>query len=126
MNVVVMMGRMTRDAEVRYTNDKAVANFAIAVDKRFKKDEADFFECVAWGKTAEFIEKYLGKGRKVAVTGRLENDKWTDREGNNRVTTKIICDTVDFADAKPEGRPEAPDDGFIDVPKGIDEELPFN
>ena len=81
MNKVFMMGRLTKDPEVRYNGDKAVARYSIAVDRRFKKDEADFFNCVSFGKQAEFVEKYLTKGTKVVLNGRLQNDTYTNKNG---------------------------------------------
>lgn len=104
MNKVIMMGRLTRDPEVRYTNDnKAVANFTLAVDRRFKRDgdpDADFFFCTAFGKIAEFAEKYLKKGTKIVLDGHLQNDTYTDKEGQKKTTTKIIVDSCEFAESK--------------------------
>lgn len=135
MNKVIMMGRLTRDAEVRYTSDsKAIANFSIAVDRRFKREgdpDADFFNCSAFGKTAEFIEKYLHKGSKVVLDGRLQNDSYTNKDGQKVTATKILIDTIEFAESKGNANGNAPAtqqtdaDGFADIPKVIEEELPF-
>ena len=104
MNLMVGMGRLARDPEIRYTNDnKAVANFTIAIDRRFKRDgepDADFFYCPAFGKTAEVIEKYLKKGTKIVITGHLQNDTYTDKEGQKKTTTKIMVDSCEFAESK--------------------------
>ena len=107
MNRVILMGRLTRDPEVRYTNGespKAIANFGIAVDRRFKNKngeyEADFFNCTAFGKQAEFAEKYLKKGTKVLVEGRLQNDNYTNRDGQKVTATGIVLDNVEFCESK--------------------------
>lgn len=149
MNKVVMMGRLTADPEIRYGqggSGMAVANFSIAVDRRFKRDgepTADFFSCVSFGKQAEFAEKYLKKGIKVVVDGHLQNDSYTDREGNKRTSTKIILEGVEFAESKAvsdqnragyqqgyqqqDNRPSygTSPDGFMEIPAGLEEELPF-
>lgn len=131
MNKVIMMGRLTRDPEIRYAQSgSAVAGFSIAVDRRFKRDddpEADFFNCSAFGKTAEFVEKYVKKGTKVVIEGRLQNDSYTNKDGQKVTATKILVDSMEFAESKQasaESQPAAPDaQGFMNVPDG--EELPF-
>lgn len=106
MNKVTMSGRLTKDPEIRYTsgqNSMAIANFSIAVDRRFKKEggaDADFFNCTAFGKTAEFMEKYWKKGMKALLSGRLENESWTDKEGNKHTSTKILIDEIEFCEKK--------------------------
>ena len=141
MNIVVMVGRLTKDPDLRYgaNSGKAVCMFSIAVDRPFKREgenNTDFFNCVAFGKTGEFVEKYFTQGKRIAITGNLQNDVYTGKDGSKKQMVKIICDTVEFADAKGEGRPkeakEGPkeakeqDDGFLNVPdEAIDEELPF-
>lgn len=104
MNKVIEIGRLTRDVEVRYgQNNSAVAGFTIAVDRRFKRDgqpEADFFSCSAFGKTAEFAEKYLKKGVKVAIVGSLQNNHYKDKNGVDHYTTQIIVDEIEFAESK--------------------------
>jgi single-strand DNA-binding protein len=103
MNKVIMMGRLTKDPDVRYTQaGKAVAGFSIAVDRRFKSEgqpQADFFNCSAFGKTAEFIEKYLRKGIKIALAGEVQNDNY-EKDGVKHYGTKIIVDQVEFAESK--------------------------
>ena len=150
MNKVILMGRLTRDPEVRYSQGEkqmAIAKFSLAVDRRFKKqgDEvtADFFNCTAFGKTGEVVEKYLKKGVKIAVTGRIQNDNYTNKEGQKVYSVQIMVDELEFVESKasagnggntqgnaqgnnqPEyGQPDS--DGFMDVPDGIGAELPFN
>ena len=146
MNKVILMGRLTRDPEVRYSNDLAVATFSIAVDRRFKREgqpEADFFDCTAFRKTAEFIEKYLHKGTKVVIDGELQNDNYTNKEGQKVYRNRIMVNQIEFAESKaasqsgaaqiPSGDPgpaAAPvsgsGDGFMSIPEGVDEELPFS
>ena len=145
MNKVILMGRLTRDPEVRYggANNSAVARFSLAVDRRFKRDgdeqTADFINCVAFGKTAEFLEKYARKGTKFVVEGRIQTGSYTNKEGQRVYTTDVVCENVEFAESKNSqsggssfdgGAGFAPSsdagDGFMNIPDGIDEELPFN
>jgi single-strand DNA-binding protein len=145
MNKVIMMGRLTRDPEVRYSqgeNSLAIGRFSLAVDRRFKRPgepEADFFNCTAFGKQAEFAEKYLKQGTKIVVVGRLQNDNYTNKEGQKVYSTQIMIDEMEFAESKASGnesggyqqasRPtpsQAVGDGFMNIPDGLDEELPFN
>lgn len=145
MNKVILIGRLTRDPEIRYSQNAdstAVATFSIAVDRRFKREgepDADFFDCTAFGKQAEFVERYLKKGTKMVVVGRLQNNNYTNKEGQKVYSTRIMVDELEFAESKaaagdnseyrPSGRPEpsaADKDGFMNIPDGIDEELPFN
>lgn len=142
MNKVILMGRLTRDPEVRYTqgdNASAVARFSLAVDRRFKKDgeqTADFINCVAFGKTGEFIEKYGRKGTKFVVEGRIQTGSYTNKDGQKVYTTDVVVEQVEFAESKASADgnttnntaiSNAPTDtSFMDIPDGIDEELPFN
>ena len=128
MNKIIITGRLSKDPVIRYTtgeNKTAVASFSIAVDRRIKREggpDADFFDCTAWGKTAEFMEKYWKKGMKAAISGRLENESWTDKEGNKRISTKIIVDEIEFCEKK-EQAPEKKEEW---VPTdSLGEELPF-
>ena len=108
MNKVILMGRLTRDPEVRYTQNTnlTVANFSIAVNRRFKREgdteTADFFNVVAWNKTGEFVGKYFKKGQQVIVSGRLQNRNWTDQQGAKHYATDVIAEEVDFAGSKAE------------------------
>ncbi len=142
MNKVILMGRLTRDPEVRYSqgeNATAVARFTLAVDRRFRREEAtaDFIGCVAFGKNAEFIEKYFRQGSKIALTGRIQTGSYTNRDGQKVYTTDVVVEEAEFAESKnaagesgfqPASRPQpsaAAGDGFMNIPDGIDEELPF-
>lgn len=106
MNRVVLLGRLTKDPELRYTqNNTPVCAFTLAVDRKFSKDdEADFIPIVTWQKTAEFCSKYFTKGRKVAVSGRLQTRNWEDNDGKKHWVTEVIADEVDFADSKKDGQ----------------------
>ena len=141
MNKVILMGRLTRDPEVRYSQGEqatAIARYTIAVDRRYKKEgdpSADFIGCVAFGKLAEFAEKYLRKGTKVVVTGRIQTGSYTNKDGQKVYTTDVVVEENEFAESKrsddnapassaPASMPEG--NGFMNIPDGIDEELPFN
>ena len=154
MNKVILMGRLTRDPEVRYSagnNSMAVARYTLAVDRRFRRDgenNADFIGCVAFGKSAEFAEKYLRQGTKIIVTGRIQTGSYTNRDGQKVYTTDVVVEDQEFAESKAAAsesgmmRQSAPSpmaaspmpspaqasstDGFMNIPDGIDEELPFN
>ena len=148
MNKVILMGRLTRDPEVRYSqgeNATAVARYTLAVDRRFNRNNdeqtADFINCVAFGRSGEFAEKYLHKGTKIAVTGRIQTGSYTNKDGVKVYTTDVVVEDHEVAESKnasqqagndyvPAGRtesaPMAAGDGFMNIPDGIDEELPFN
>ena len=156
MNKVILMGRLTRDPEVRYSQGEqatAIARYTLAVDRRFKRDgdqTADFIGCVAFGRSAEFAEKYFRQGLKVIVTGRIQTGSYTNREGQKVYTTDVVVEDQEFAESKaasessmgsgysnsysaPTPAPTRPApsqassaDGFMNIPDGIDEELPFN
>jgi single-strand DNA-binding protein len=154
MNKVILMGRLTRDPEVRYSqgaSQTAVARFSIAVDRRFKREgepDADFFNCTCFGKQAEFVERYLHKGTKIVTSGRIQNDNYTNKEGQMVYSVRVMVDEIEFAESKNAGNAgdnsyagggyaggsnsgSAPaasgaGDGFMNIPDGIDEELPFN
>ncbi len=153
MNKVILMGRLTRDPEVRYSqgaSQTAVARFSIAVDRRFKREgepDADFFNCTAFGKQAEFIERYLRKGVKIVVCGRIQNDNYTNKDGQMVYSVRVMVDEIEFAESKNASAnsgdggyngggymggnnsapaPSGAGDGFMNIPDGIDEELPFN
>ena len=101
LNRITIMGRMTKDPELRRTNSgKAVTSFTLAVDRDFEKGKTDFIECVAWGNTAEFVSKYFSKGRMVVASGRLQLRDWTDKDGNKRKTAEVVTDNVYFGDSK--------------------------
>ena len=106
MNKVILMGRLTRDPEVRYSqgaSQTAVARFSVAVDRRFKRDgepDADFFNCTAFGKQAEFVEKYLHKGTKILLSGRIQNDNYTNKDGQMVYSVRVIVEEIEFAESK--------------------------
>ena len=119
MNKVQLTGRLTADPEIKVYNnengDVYVARYSLAVPRRFKKDEADFFRCVSFGKTAQFLEKYMNKG--------FRQDRWKDKDGKDRSAVVVVIDEVEFGQSK---APEAADnDGFMNIPAGIDEDVPF-
>lgn len=150
MNKVILMGRLTRDPEVRYSqgdNAMAVARYTLAVDRRVSRNNqngeptADFIQCVAFGRSGEFAEKYFRKGLKVVVTGRIQTGSYTNKDGQKVYTTDVVVEDQEFAESKaasqsngvgggfaPVDRPSPSDagDGFMNIPDGIDEELPFN
>lgn len=124
MNQVFLIGRMTSDPDIRVAADKktTVARYRLAVN-RYKRDEADFVNCVSFGKTAEFTEKYLKKGAKIAVHGRLRCDSYTDRDGKKIYTTDIVVEEIEFCESK--AKEEKTDDGFMSIPDNLSD-LPFN
>jgi single-strand DNA-binding protein len=155
MNKVVLMGRLTRDPDVRYTqgqDQKCIARYTLAVDRRKARDsegqQADFISCVAFGKAGEFIEKYCHKGTKLVVSGRIQTGSYTNRDGQKVYTTDVVAEDQEFAESKSaagngtgeavrtdaaagasgenQSNSEAAGDGFMSIPDGIDEELPFN
>ncbi len=135
MNKVVLMGRLTRDPEVRYStgdNPVAVGRYTLAVDRRFKKDgeaSADFIQCLCFGKSAEFVEKYFRQGMKVTISGRIQTGSYTNKDGVKVYTTEVVVEEQEFAESKGSGQGSAPQptatDDFMNIPDGI-EELPFN
>ena len=149
MNKLFLMGRLTKDPEVRYSSGEkqtAVARYSVAVDRRFKKDgdpDADFFDCVAFGKIAEFIEKYLRKGTKVVIEGNIQNNNYTNRNGEKVYGMRVVTDSIEFAESKsaasanngngssspaPAQKPAKADDDddFYNIPDNVIDDLPFN
>lgn len=142
MNKVILTGRLTRDPEIRYTqgdNASCIARFSLAVDRRFKRDgdqTTDFINCVAFGKTGEFIEKYAHQGTKLVVDGRIQTGSYTNKDGNKVYTTDVVVENCEFAESKSSqnnnqaSRPEpvgTAGDGFMNIPDGVgDSGLPFN
>lgn len=144
MNKVILMGRLTRDPEVRYSQSgdpMAIARYTLAVDRRFNRNggeqTADFIQCVAFGKAGEFAEKYFKQGTKIAVTGRIQTGSYTNKEGQKVYTTEVIVEEQEFAESKNSSsggsyeysdRPSQSDagaDGFMSIPDGIENDLPF-
>lgn len=143
MNRVILMGRLVRDPDIRYSqsgDNMAIARFTLAVDRRGRKQEngadqqtTDFIGCVCFGRQAEFAEKYLRQGMKIAITGRIQTGSYTNKDGQKVYTTDVVLDDIEFAESKSsgsaaQGRPEpsSAGDGFYNVPDDIDEQLPFN
>lgn len=143
MNKIILVGRLTKDPELSATQNSSYVRFNLAVDLRFKRDgdevTADFPSCIAWGKTAEFIDKYFHKGMKLGLVGRIQTGSYTNRDGQKVYTTDVVAEEVEFVESKNAssgnsggsgGRTAPPpvtdDDGFMNIPDGIDEELPFN
>ena len=136
----MLTGRFTRDPDVRYTDGgSTIARFSLAVDRRFQPENgptADFINCVAFGKKAEFIEKYFKKGMKMEVTGRIQTGSYTNRDGVKIYTTEVVAEQVGFAESRASSQSQgsgpgsepgpADEDGFQNIPEGIDEELPFS
>lgn len=149
MNKVILMGRLTRDPEVRYSQSNgeslAIANYTLAVDRRFVRGNAggdqqtaDFINCVVFGKGGEFAEKYLRKGTKIAVTGRIQTRNYTNKDGQKVYVTEVVVEDQEFAESKnanggqgggdysrPSAAPSGADEGFMNIPDGIDDEIPF-
>ena len=146
MNKVILMGRLTRDAEIRYSQGEsatAIARFSLAVDRRFRRDgddqNTDFINCVAFGRTAEFLERFGRKGTKFVLDGRIQTGSYNNKDGQKVYTTDVVVENIEFAESKnssgsggstnqPAPAPSSPSagDGFMNIPDGIDEELPFN
>lgn len=141
MNKVILMGRLTRDPDVRYSQGEtttAIARYNLAVDRRFRREgeqSADFINCVAFGKQGEFAERYLRQGIKIAVIGRIQTGSYTNRDGCKVYTTDVVVESQEFVESKraveereaahDRGQSEPDADGFMSIPDGIDEELPF-
>lgn len=147
MNKVILMGNLTRDPEIRYTqseNSMAIARFSLAVNRRFARQgdtDVDFFNCTAFGRQAEFVEKYFKQGSRMLLTGRIQNDNYTNKNGEKVYSVQIIAEEIEFAERKstadantsafqasgaPQPNAAKADDDFMDLPTGIEDGLPFN
>ena len=147
MNKVILMGNLTRDPEIRYTqseNSMAIARFSVAVNRRFARQgdtDVDFFNCTAFGRQAEFVEKYFKQGSRMLLTGRIQNDNYTNKNGEKVYSVQIIAEEIEFAERKstadanasafqaggaPQPNAAKADDDFMDLPTGIEDGLPFN
>lgn len=138
MNKVIEIGRLTKDPEIRYSqgeNTTCIARYTLAVDRKFKKEgqpTADFINCIAFGKLGEFAEKYLHKGVKIAVTGRIQTGSYKNKDGNTVYTTDVVVEEQEFCESKssnqPQGndRPQTSSDDFMNIPDGVEDGLPFN
>lgn len=131
MNKVVLMGRLTRDPEVRYSTaqdgtNTAIARYTLAVDRRTKEKATDFISCVAFGKSGEFAEKYLRRGTKIAITGRIQTGSYTNKDGQKVYTTDVVVEEHEFCESKgSEPTETAPSAEFVNIPEGIENDLPF-
>lgn len=148
MNKVILMGRLARDPEIRYSqneNSTAVAKYTLAVERRFKREGdqgADFISCIAFGKSGEFAEKYLHRGIKIVISGRIQTGSYTNKEGRKVYTTDVVVEEQEFAESKNANQSQparqnnqdtgispygnSPFDGFTNIPDGIDDDFPFN
>ena len=138
MNKVILCGRLVRDPEVRYSQGEkpmAIASFTLAVDRKFKQEgqpTADFINCIAFGKTAEVIEKYVTKGTKIAVVGHIQTGSYTNKDGQKVYTTDVVIDELEFCESRSSQQsssqpaPVPNGDDFMSIPEGISDELPFN
>ena len=141
MNKVILMGRLTRDPDIRYTQPNSaqeqtcIARYSLAVNRRFNRDgeqKVDFISCVAFGRQAEFAEKYLRKGTKIALAGRIQTGSYTNRDGQKVYTTDVVVEEQEFAESKTAGQTvqqnpaSVSEDGFMEIPDGLEEELPFS
>lgn len=142
MNKVILMGRLTRDSDIRYTQPNSAqeqtctARYSLAVNRRFNRDgeqKADFISCVAFGRQAEFAEKYLRKGTKIVLAGRIQTGSYTNRDGQKVYTTDVVVEEQEFAESKTAGQiaqqnpaPMTREDGFMEITDGLEEELPFS
>lgn len=133
MNKVMLVGRISRDIDVRYAqnSDLAIAAFSVAVDRRIKKENeqnVDFINVKAFGKTAEFVNKYFSKGRRIGISGRLNTGSYTNQQGQKVYYMEVVADEVEFVDNAPQNaeKKEATSENFENIPDNIDEELPFN
>ena len=133
MNKAQLVGRLTKDVEVRYSqgdSQMAIARFTVAVDRRGKNNEADFISCVAFGKTAEFVEKYFSKGNRIGICGHIQTGSYTDKDGKKVYTTDVVADEAEFVESKSSAeqgkeQPKVDENGFMNIPDNIDEDLPF-
>ena len=138
MNKVILIGRVVRDADIRYSqgaNTTCVARYTLAVDRKFKQEgqpTADFINCIAFGKLGEFAEKYLHKGVKIAVTGRIQTGSYTNKDGQKVYTTDVVVEEQEFCESKSSNqsqgndRPQTSSDDFMNIPDGVEDGLPFN
>lgn len=140
MNKVILVGRLTRNPELRYSkgeNATAVARYTIAVDRKYKKEgepSADFISCIVFGRSAEFCERYFHQGMRISVSGRIQTGSYTNKDGIKVYTTDVVVEEQEFAESKSESSSNNPlgengetdENGFMNIPEGIDSELPFN
>ena len=137
MNKVIEIGRLTKDPEIRYSqgaNATCVARYTLAVDRKFKQEgqpNADFINCIAFGKLGEFAEKYLRKGIKIAVTGRIQTGSYKNKDGNTVYTTDVVVEEQEFCESKSQSNSQpqptqSNDNSWMNIPDGVEDSLPFN
>lgn len=134
MNKVIEIGRLVRDPDIRYSGDTTIAKYTLAVDRKYKKNgeqTADFISCVAFGKLAEFAEKYLNKGTKIAVIGRLQTGNYTNKDGQKVYTTDVVVEEQEFTESKNANnnsneKPQSAPDDFMSIPDDVSDMLPFS
>lgn len=137
MNKVIEIGRLVKDPEIRYSqgaNPTAIARYTLAVDRKFKQEgqpTADFINCIAFGKLGEFAEKYLNKGVKIAVTGRIQTGSYTNKDGQKVYTTDVVVEEQEFCESKSQSNSQpqptpSNDNSWLDIPDGVEDSLPFN
>ena len=138
MNKVIEIGRLTKDPEIRYSNgangSTAVARYTLAVDRKFKQEgqpNADFINCIAFGKLGEFAEKYLHKGTKIAVVGRIQTGSYKNKDGNTVYTTDVVVEEQEFCESKSQSNSQpqptpSNDNSWMNIPDGVEDSLPFN
>ena len=126
MNLAILMGRLTKDPDISTSqNGTQIARYTLAIDRIGKDQGADFISCVAFNKSAEFAEKYLKKGTKIAIEGMIRTGSYTNKDGQKVYTTDVIVNRQEFAESKGEAKETKPEDGFMSIPGGIDDEIPF-
>lgn len=126
MNIAILMGRLTKDPDISTSqNGTQIARYTIAIDRIGKDQGADFISCVAFNKSAEFADKYLKKGTKIAIEGAIRTGSYTNKDGQKVYTTDVIVNRQEFAESKGEAKETKPEDGFMSIPGGIDDEIPF-
>lgn len=126
MNLAILMGRLTKDPDISISqNGTQIARYTLAIDRIGKDQGADFISCVAFSKSAEFADKYLKKGTKIAIEGAIRTGSYTNKDGQKVYTTDVIVNRQEFAESKGEAKETKPEDGFMSIPGGIDDEIPF-
>ena len=126
MNIAILMGRLTKDPDISTSqNGTQIARYTIAIDRIGKDQGADFISCVAFNKSAEFAEKYLKKGTKIAIEGMIRTGSYTNKDGQKVYTTDVVVEEQEFCESKASDQPKEQDNGFVKVPEGIEQDLPF-
>lgn len=124
MNCVQIVGRLVKNPEMRQNSETSVARFTVAVDRKYKKDEADFISCVAFGKSAEFVDKYFSKGNRIGIVGEWRSGSYTNKDGQKVYTNDCVVNSVEFVESKRDSAP-AQNDDFMNIEGDIDDQVPF-